>query len=142
MDIKTKNDEMLEDFIKLRKARANGKERYISVVWLRDFLFNVNSFLGDINVRFTNLEFHEWKYLSMETVLPGKPGKRHLLRLTAWFDGDSPEYHLAKLNEKGKPYKECIFFRLADPEIGLIASLHALYPEGFHFIEGGKDVIC
>ena len=29
MNIKTKNDEMLADFIKLRKVRAKGKERYI-----------------------------------------------------------------------------------------------------------------
>ena len=120
-----KLDEELEAFIRLRKAKEDGYQIGFEPIWAHDFMRAVNDLLGKYNIQFGNASLSEWKYISMETLLPGKGPKRHYAVLEAHFDDDSPEYHLGIFNEKGKMYSEFTFFQIANQEIGLIPSLKA-----------------
>ena len=131
MDV-SKCDDTLEALIKLRKAREDGGQIGFPVT-SRDFLDDVNFLLWNCNMRFGNIKRHKWECFTMDALLPGEGIKRKMVVLEARFGNDTPEYRLTCINEKGKPYSEFTFFRIADPEIGLLACLNALCPYNLGF---------
>lgn len=118
-------DEELRAFIRLRKAKEEGNQIGFEPRWAHEVMIAVNDLLSSYNIRFGNARLSEWKYISMETLLPGKGPKRHYAVLEAHFDDETPEYRLGIFNEKGKMYSEFTFFQIANQEIGLIPSLKA-----------------
>jgi len=113
-------DEWLSDYIKLRKARAEGNDiEFGGSDWLLAFLREVNIVIGNTNVRFGNIQFHDWMYLSMEALLPENPRQARVARLEARFDGEYPAYRLYFFDRKGKTVSEFAFLEIANPMHGL-----------------------
>lgn len=117
-------DETMEAYIRLRKSKEDGNEPVFEPGWANELLDAVNDLLWRRSpIRFGNAEYHDWKYISMEALLPGTGPSRSYARLEAHFDGASPEYVLALFNSKGSEYAEYRFFHISDQETGLLQAL-------------------
>lgn len=122
-------DDTVAAYIRLRKAKDEGGQIGFEPGWACEVLDAVNSLFWRKTIRFGNVRYHEWKYISMETLLPGGEPKRKYARLEVRFDGDSPVYKVYIFDLSGDIRAEYTFDRISytvrGEEYGLLPALEA-----------------
>ena len=126
----TSLDDTMAAYVRLRKAKEDGGQIGFEPRWACEVLDAVNSLLWRKTIRFGNVRYCEWKYISMETLLPCCPGSnRKYARLEARFDGDAPVYKVYIFNLSGDILAEYTFDRISytvrGEEYGLLPVLEA-----------------
>lgn len=123
-------------YIRLRKAR-NDSRSYIKFEpsWVEDFTNAVNLALHDTRIRFGMGILQEWQCISLFALAPAPFGQMETLQLTAFFDGDEPNYQLKMLGTDVTNKAEYQFFSISDPKTGLLSVLADVYGEQIKFHE-------
>ena len=90
--------------------------------------------LHDTRIRFGMARQYE-KHIDLVALAPSKFGGMETLELSAYFDEDTPHYHLSIFDTGMSKRAEYSFNSIVDPKIGLHALLKDEYGDEIKFTE-------
>lgn len=122
---------LIQDFINLRKGKETGGCITFAPHFLRDFLHELNGVVFYLNIGFGNVHYDRWRRITAYAYVNND--FRPIVRFSAFIDDNTPRYRLSCYSGRFKRLLAFEFHDVYDREKGLVASLREVYGNQLDF---------